>query len=462
MNPTTLLKALTASAFLGLLSGCAHYHLEAGAGQDQVNDPLPSQSGVLTAQAQAASQKTVFNLSDVYALAVARTESLAVTAEGLEQAEAQQAQALGAWLPQVGLVGQKNWVSGAYVQSGPGTGGNPNAGGSLYLSGAETILSGLNQVAALQGASANIDAQRLALRDAASRLLLSVAQSFYSVLQLQDTQATDQESRDLTQKILDVQKKWVAIGRAQKSDMLNTTAQLAQLDATLQSDKTQLTQARETLAFLAGIPADAALQSTDENFTAPSYSLEDAAAKVDSRPDVGEAKANLGVAEAQVLQAHGEHLPSLMATGNYYLAADGGNNPREWTVGLEASLPVFEGGQIVAQEREADSKRNQAKLIWSQTRRQALEEIRQVYKGLHDSIQQAAAYQGALDASQSAYDAIWHDYNLNLQTPLALLQAQNTLEAAKADYVRTRYQTLYDQVWLGVALGDLPKLPDGK
>jgi outer membrane protein TolC len=279
------------------------------------------------------------------------------------------------------------------------------------------------------------------------------------VLQLQDSLQTDTDSRDLTQKILDVQKKWVGIGRAQKSDMLNTTAQLAQLNAAIQNDKTQLTQARESLAFLAGIPADSALQSADENDAAPSYSLENAAAKVDSRPDVGEAKANLDVAEAQVLQAHGEHLPSLVATGDYYLAADGGNNPRQWAVGLEASLPVFEGGQIVAQEREADSKRNQAKLIWSQTRRQALEEIRQVYKGLNDSIQQTAAYQAALDASQAAYDAVLHDYNLNLQTPLALLQTLNSLETAKSAYVKTRYQTLYDQVWLGVALGDLPALP---
>ncbi len=119
----------------------------------------------------------------------------------------------------------------------------------------------------------------------------------------------------------------------------------------------------------------------------------------------------------------------------------------------------------MAQEREADSKRNQAKLIWSQTRRQALEEIRQVYKGLHDSIQQAAAYQ-AMPAgpfpSRLLTREVGNDYNLNLQTPLALLQTLNSLETAKSDYVKTRYQTLYDQVWLGVALGDLPALPEAK
>ena len=240
--------------------------------------------------------------------------------------------------------------------------------------------------------------------------------------------------------------------------MLTTTAQLAQLDAAIQNDKTQLTQEREILAYLAGIKPDTVLQSTDENYNVPPFSLEDAEAKVNERPDVKEAKANLDVAEASVLQAHGEHLPSIIATGDYYLGAGGADNPREWNVGLEASLPLFEGGQVIAQEREADSKRNQAKLMWSQTQRSALEEIRQVYKGLSDSIQQAAAYKAAADASQAAYDAVLHDYKLNLQTPLNVLQTLQSLATAKDDYVKTQYQTLYDQVWLGVATGDLPNV----
>lgn len=454
---------LGGAAALFLLSGCAHYHVEVG-NNDQVDNPIPAYTGVHTKQAQAAAQKSVLDLWDVYSLAVERTETLASQVENVEQAEAQQQQAFGAWLPQIFLNGQKNWVSGTSVNSNASNNfsQNTDAGGSLYVSGSETIFSGLNQVAALQGAKANIDAQGFGLRNASSRLLLNVAQAFYSVLELQDALKTDLDSRDLTQKILDVQKNWVTIGRAQKSDMLTTTAQLAQLDATIQNDRTQLTQAREMLAFLAGIKPDAALQSTDENYAAPPFSLEDAEAKVGSRPDVRQAKANVDVAEAEVLQAHGLHLPTLSATGDYYLAADGGNNPPEWTVGLEASIPLFEGGQIVAQEREADSKRNQAELQWSQSQRSALEEIRQVYKGLSDSIAQTAAYQAAMDASQAAYDAVLHDYKLNLQTPLTLLQTLNALETTKDDYVKTRYQTLYDQIWLGVATGDLPQTEEKK
>ncbi|MGH7740190.1 MAG: TolC family protein, partial [bacterium] len=288
-------KIFTGIATLLFFSGCAHYHVEVN--HNEVDAPLPSVSGVDTAQAQSASKKSILGLWDVYDLAVERTETLASQAENLEQADAQQAQALGAWLPQVNLSGQKNWVSGSYTQSSLG-GILPNSGqgDSLYLSGAETILSGLNQVAAIQGAQSNIDAQKFALRNSASRLLLNVAQAFYSVLELQDALKTDQASRALTEKILGVQKHWVAIGRAQKSDMLNTTAQLAQLDAAFQSDNTQLTQSRENLAFLAGIPPDTVLQSTDDNPSDPNFSLDQALSNVDNRPDVREAKANLDVA----------------------------------------------------------------------------------------------------------------------------------------------------------------------
>ena len=205
-------KAYRLSTFFGgwaaflFLSGCAHYHVEVG-NNDEVDNPIPAYTGVQTEQAQQAAQKSVLNLQDVYALAVERTETMAITVENLEQAEAQQQQAFGAWLPQdLPQRGQKNWTSGAFAES------NVRetmlrlktirgAGDSIYLSGSETILSGLNQVAAVQGAQANIDAQRYGIRNTASQLLLNVAQAFYSVLEFQDALQTDQDSRDLTQKI---------------------------------------------------------------------------------------------------------------------------------------------------------------------------------------------------------------------------------------------------------------------
>jgi outer membrane protein len=451
------LASYFALILLPWLAGCAAPVL---VGDGKIEKPLEQVTGLATADVEKASQKSQLNLWDVYALAVERTESLALGAENVEQAHAQSQQALGAWLPQVSVNGSKGWQSDSYVGASNGFSSSLSSipSTSLYLSGSETILSGLNQVAAVQGAQATIDFQDLALKNSAANLLLNVSQAFYNVLQLQDALQTEQASRDLTEKTLEQQKSWQAIGRTQKSDVLSTTAQLAQVVATLASTQDQLVQARETLATLADIKPDTTLHSDDENFTQAPYSLEDALKKAEMRPDVKAAAASLAIADATLLQAHGQHLPSIVAQGTYYLDKEGSSPSPEWTAQLVASLPLFEGGQVLAQERSASSKKRQAELQLSLTRRNAAQQIRQVYQSLTDSLQEMDAFQKAVDAAQAAYEAVLHDYRLSLTTNLQVLSSLNTLETTKESLVKARYQVLADQVALGVATGELPKI----
>jgi outer membrane protein len=328
---------------------------------------------------------------------------------------------------------------------------------SLYLSGSETILGGLTQVAAIQGAQANVDQQTENLKNAAAVLLNSVAQAFYNVLSLQDALQTQQASQDLTQKTLDQQKSWQAIGRAQKSDVLSTTAQLAQVTANLTSTRDQLTQAREALANLAGIAPDAVLKSENETFTAPGASLEDCLARVRERHDVRAAEAAVAVADAQLLQATGGHLPTVALQGQYTLSQNGGGSTPDWNVQLNASLPLFEGGQVFAQEDSASSKKRQAQLQLSSVKRNAAQQVRQVYQNLVNSLQEMDAFQKAVDAAQAAYEAVLRDYKLSLTTNIQVLNSLSTLETTKESLLRAKYQVLADQVALGVATGELPK-----
>jgi outer membrane protein len=422
----------------------------------KIEKPLEEATGLKSSDLEKASQKTELNLWDVYALAADRTETLAIGAENIEQAHTLSRQAVGAWLPQISLADKQNWQSNAYiVGSAPSL--NP-LNNSLYLSGAETIFSGLTQVAAIQGAQATVDFQNENLKNSAATLLSGVAQAFYNVLSFQDALQTQQATQDLTQKTLDQQKSWQAIGRAQKSDVLSTSAQLAQVIANLTATRDQLTQAKETLATLAGISPDSVLRSENEVFTAPTATLVDCLAKVKDRHDVKAAQAAVDIANAQLLQATGGHLPTLALLGQYYLLQDGGGATPDWNVQLNASLPLFEGGQIFAQEDQSSSKKRQAQLQLSLTQRTAAQQIRQIYQNLVDSIQVMDAYQKAVDAAQSAYEAVLHDYKLSLTTNLQVLNSLNTLENTKENLLKAKYQVLSDQVALGVATGELPKI----
>lgn len=440
-----------------ILVGCAGAPIVMNSGK--IEKPIEEVTGLTTSDLEKASQKSELNLWDVYALAVDRTETMAVGAENVEQAHAQSRQAIGAWLPQISIADKQNWQSNGYiVGSAPSL--NP-LDNSLYLSGAETILSGLTQVAAIQGAQATIDYQNENLKNSAATLLSGLATAFYNVLSFQDALQTEQASQDLTQKTLDQQKSWQAIGRAQKSDVLSTSAQLAQVIANLASTRDQLTQAKETLATMAGISPATVLKSENEVFAAPTATLEECLAKVKDRHDVKAAQSAVDIADAQLLQATGGHLPTLALQGQYYLLQDGGSSTPDWNVLLNASLPLFEGGQVFAQEDQASSKKRQAQLQLSLIQRDAAQQIRQIYQNLVDSIQVMDAYQKAVDAAQSAYEAVLHDYKLSLTTNLQVLTALNTLESTKESLVKARYQVLADQVELGVATGELPRTQKG-
>ncbi len=454
MKPNHLLNCLSLVGLMVLLTGCAEAPIKVG--DNNVEKPLQAVTGLTTDDVQKADQKTALNLWDVFALASKHTETLASSAENVTQAQAQNSQALGAWLPQVYLndvLDQQStqYVSGSY---------NPlfvPSQNSLSLSVTESLFGGLSQVAALQGAGANIDYQNYNLRNQSRQLLLSVANAFYNVLALEEAVSAYERSKDLNEQTLEVEKKWEKMGRSRTADVSNTLAQLAQVAADEQSSKNQLVQAREQLATLANIKNDQALVS-EETIAPATSGLDDLEKKVDDRPDVKASARNVDIADAVLLQAHGGHLPNLSLAGQYYLEKDTGTPTAEWNVELVASLPLFEGGQVIAEEDSAASKKRQAEMNLSLVRRTAYDDIRQAYKSLTESLGETDAYKKAVDAYQQAYQDVLHDYKLNLTTNLELLQTMTSLENTQINYVKAKYQTLYDQLWLRVATGELPKM----
>ncbi len=152
------------------------------------------------------------------------------------------------------------------------------------------------------------------------------------------------------------------------------------------------------------------------------------------------------------------HLPTIIAEGDYYLDYDKPVDTNTWSVELVASLPLFAGGQIVAQEDEAASRKRQVEMQLSLIRRTAKDDIREAYKSLVESMGETDAYQKAVDAYQQDYQDVLHDLKLNLTTNLELLQVMTSLETTQVSFIKAKYQTLYDQIWLGVATGELPKI----
>lgn len=448
-------STLTAGLSLALLCGCSSAPVKVDDGR--IEKPLVRATGFSTEDLEKIKNKSTWSLWDVYTLAVERTSSLANAAENIEQADAQGFQAIGAVLPQISLAGSKSYQATNYV--GPGASsvlGSGIPGASLYLTGTQTILTGLNEIAGIAGAQATKDFQEYSLRDRANTLLLDIARTYYSALELEETLQSKQTSLELTEKILAQLKNWQAVGRSRASEVLSAQAQLSRLSADILGVRNQLIQAREQLTTLSRVKADQPLRS-EETYSIPSFALSEVEPKVEDLPVVKAARASVGIADAYLIQAHGGHAPSLSVQGNYYLDKEGGFPSPEWNVQLIASLPLFQGGQVVAQERIMASRKRQAEMVLARTRRSARGDIRESYQSLVNCIEETEAYRKALEAAEAEYKAVTADYRNSLVTNLEVLRTLDSLEETKTNYARAKYQALYNQIWLGVATGELPK-----
>src|SRR5208282_2714823 len=101
------------------------------------------------------------------------------------------------------LNGTLTTASNNYIGTGtPNVLFNP-ASDTAYFSAAETIMTGLNEPAAIEGAQANIDVQNFSLLNQSQQLLLNVANAFYNVLALEESLQALEKSRDLNQQTLE-------------------------------------------------------------------------------------------------------------------------------------------------------------------------------------------------------------------------------------------------------------------
>ena len=439
-----------------LLAGCSGTRVRVGDGV--VEAPLQEVTGVDTAAVARAKDKPAVGLWDAYAFAVERTERLAVEYEDVEQSRAHAEEAIGSYLPQVSLKGSKG-----YQQSVPGVAPPVQ---TVFLNVHQPLITGLNEVAALKGASHERWMRISLLRHDAGRLLLDVARAYYTVIQTQESLRTELSTQEITKKMLAQERVFRDQGRIRQSDLLSTEAQLAQGDAVVSTLQDQLVQARENLANLTGMEPDREL-ALDDPAGFPEYqgTLEDAVHKSGIRWDVRASYEAYQMAKDQLLAAEGSRLPSLAADGDYYLDRTGGSNPGKWDAMLSVQIPIFNLAGLEGKAREYQSKKRQAALALTQALRSAKEEIREAFQAYQNSLKEDEAYQKALTATQKSHDAMEQDYSHHLMNIVDYLKSVSDLEQAELARARSRTQWRIQRVWLGVATGEFPvthALPSGE
>ena len=241
---------------------------------EDVKKLLRKATGITDVDVNSALNKKDITLFDAYALAVQKTERLAIEGENSIQAEERKLQAIETFLPTLSL-------RGAYAAY-------PKPSSKYLLQNRSTasfnarlpIITGLNQISQIKSSWSDRRVKEYQLHNNAGLLLSDVGTAFYNVLLIQRDLANNERLLNLYYQTIAELKRRVNIGRSRQSEILRTNAQIYTLQAQIKSLRTNHEHAKLVLATLIGATADFSLADAII-FREPPYSMADTAKLVE-------------------------------------------------------------------------------------------------------------------------------------------------------------------------------------
>lgn len=326
--------------------------------------------------------------------------------------------------------------------------------------------------AGLKNAKAQVKQGYANYNAAVQNLIVRVAMAYFAVLQAHDQLvATQAQKRSLQEQLNQTQEQFkvglIPITGVQqvKASYDATVAQeianqatvadkLEELRAITNVFPTQLMGIQHNPPLVAPVPQD--INAWADTATKQSYALKA------SYYEMVAAKENVEI-------QRGGHFPTVSATGSYSynnqnLAANGSsasgitlspNFNHSVTVGVGVDVPIFAGGQVSAQTRQAAAQYAQASAQLEQTHRSTLTQTREAYLGVISGISKLKADQQAIVSNQSSLDSTKAGYQAGVNTITDVLQQQSNLYNAQTALANDQYNYLISLINLKQAAGTL-------
>ena len=179
---------------------------------------------------------------------------------------------------------------------------------------------------------------------------------------------------------------------------------------------------------------------------------------VRQRPDVRASEAQLHSASALIGVATANLLPQFTITGNYgwegLVVSDlFTSNAKVWSMMGTVAQPIFHGGALLAQRRQAIANYENAAANYKQTVLQAFQNVADVLRALETDARSLQASQRAENSAYANLNLIQNQYRLGGTSYLSLLNAQQQYENTRLPTIQAKALRYNDTVALYQALG---------
>lgn len=325
-------------------------------------------------------------------------------------------------------------------------------GGNYSVTLTQPVING-QAWAAVRAADFQIRAGQAAVMAAEQDLIRQVAETYFQVLQAQADERVASGQKDLLKEILAQTEADLRVG---SGDIIAVQEAKARYDTAISSlvrSRNTVQIARQRLQRLTHQPVGplADLGSVKPQGPKPNQIEPWLQAAKENQPVLTQARDQLRAARAQVEVARRAHWPSLNLDAGYgYIK---GNflpsiESRQAQVGLSLSVPIYQGGEIIATTQRANAQAMASRHQLENLEDQVNLDTESAFLDLRNSVSQLRAATQAMASAKTSLQATRKGYDVGARSIIDLLTTAQAYERAQRDY----YLALYNQVVARVRL----------
>jgi len=389
---------------------------------------------------------------------------IVLSGQATAQAKAARLEALSALLPQInGSLRESNIKANlpaeGFALKIPGV----PIGNSVYFSNSDARLSAtenlvdLHAIQSTRAASANVRAAGFTFNSAKETVTLAVAASYLLVIaaesQVEAAVAELKTAEALHQLANDREN----AGLTPNVDTLRARVELQVRRQNLIESNNNLAKQRITLLRVIGLPVHQQIRMVSRvpYKPLPAVSEEDALQRaLATRPDYLAADQQVKAAELRKRAAEAERLPTLGISGDYgVLGTHPSNVFPTWTLNAGLRIPIFQGGKIEADIRQADAVLQQRKAQRDDLKGRIEQDVADAILDVTAASEQVEVAKTTLDYAQQTLTQSQDRFSAGVTNNIEVIQAQEALATANQQYISSLYAHNIAKVLLARAVG---------
>jgi outer membrane protein len=325
---------------------------------------------------------------------------------------------------------------------------------------------------ALQRADAQVAQAEADYQAAQQDLMSRVAQRYFDVLASQDDLDAQQGALASVNRQLEQAEKRYEVGLIAITDVQEVRASHDSSAAAVIAAKRQVASAQEFLREITGELFDSLARPIEPfELTSPDPVSEDRWVEMALQQNLSLVSSRLAadITRENVSASRGGHFPSLdLVASRFKINSDGtsintdgtpyGNSSvdqNQRSIGIQLTFPLYSGGMVSSQVRQAVYQHRAAKERVERVARQTEHDARDSYLGVLSEISRVKALRRAVESNTTALNATEAGYEAGTRTAVDVVESRRLWIQAQTDYSRSRYDYMINVLKLQQAAGIL-------